>query len=151
MKANCKASYLVKDLIKKQGWMDLPADGTSMYPLIKKGDICRFISHEASKIKKGDVLLFRTLSGNLVAHRLVRIYTHHNQVMYLLKGDTNLGVDEPITETQIMGELAFIKRGKKKMNVSNPVLHAWGKVVLFFPVLSALLRSFLNKKSLERM
>ncbi len=151
MQANLTNSSLMKEIIQKRGWIDLPADGTSMYPLIKKGNICRFVACKTSAIKKGDVILFQTKNGTLVAHRFLKSNYHLNQVEYLFKGDTNLGMDEPIKDEKIIGKLVLINKGKININMSDVYAFAWCKIILFFPISSALLRGYLNKKSEKRL
>jgi signal peptidase len=151
MKVKSKTTYLIKEVIQKRGWIDLPADGTSMYPLIKKGNICRFVSCKTSTMKKGDIILFQTENGTLVAHRFLKSHYNSNQVEYLFKGDTNLGLDEPIKDEKIIGRLVLINKGKMNVKVTNLYAFAWCKVILFFPILSALLRNYINKKELREL
>lgn len=146
MPANLTSCYLLKEVIRKQGWVELPAEGTSMYPLIKQGNICRFVSCEAMKLKKGEIILFHTLSGCLVAHRLLSIESIHEQVTYVLKGDTNFGADEPVGQEQLIGKLASINKGKHRIKVPSVFVHIWSRMIVAFPILSVLLRAYLNRR-----
>jgi signal peptidase len=149
MQANLNASYLIKEIMRKQGWIDLPAEGTSMYPLIKKGNICRFVSCEAMKLKKGEIILFQTSSGSLVAHRFLATEWKDKQVKYLLKGDTNFGLDEAINYDQIIGKLTSIKKAKYRLRLPSLSVNIWSQMILMFPIISFFLRSYLNR-SLDR-
>jgi signal peptidase len=143
---NKETLQLLTHVIQKNGWIELPAQGTSMYPFIKKGDICRFIPCETSSIKKGDIILYRTSSGSLVAHRYYQSKSINHQMQYLFKGDTNLGSDEAIAHDQIIGKLTWIHRNKTIIHVTDVTAHAWSKLILTFPILSLLLRIYLNRK-----
>jgi signal peptidase len=149
MQVNLNASYLIKEIMRKQGWIDLPAEGTSMYPLIKKGNICRFVSCEAMKLKKGEIILFQTSSGSLVAHRFLSTEWKDKQVKYLLKGDTNFGFDEAINYDQIIGKLTSIKKAKYRLRLPSLSANIWSQMILLFPIISFFLRSYLNR-SLDR-
>ncbi|WP_078432611.1 signal peptidase I [Metabacillus halosaccharovorans] len=139
--------------INKYGWMDLPSYGISMYPYIKKGNICRFVQFDEMNVKKGDVLLYHASSGQLIAHRLLAVQkTDTCQKQFILKGDTNLITDDPINKTQIIGKLATIENTKRKRYVSDLSSIMWSYIMLSFPIVSKLLRYFLsivliNKKS----
>lgn len=146
MPANLTACYLIKEVIKKQGWVELPAEGTSMYPLIKQGDICRFVPCEAMKLKKGEIILFHTLSGSLVAHRLLSVESINEQVTYLLKGDTNFGADEPVGQEQLIGKLTSIHKGKYRIKLPSLSVHVWSQMILLFPILTVFLRAYLNRR-----
>ncbi|MEH7109023.1 MULTISPECIES: hypothetical protein [Bacillaceae] len=135
--------YLLKTSITRDGWLELPAIGNSMFPFIRQGDLCRFSLCDLSTIKKGDVLLFYSQTGRLIAHRFVR--KEHN--LYVLKGDTNLGFDQPIEADRILGKLAQVKKQHVRLSSNHLVLRIWSKTILAFPILSAILRQFLNKKT----
>jgi signal peptidase len=135
MQFNKDTLYLITQVMNNRGWIDLPAQGTSMYPFIKKGDICRFISCKASNIKKGDIILYRTDSGSLVAHRFYKLKHNNQQIQYIFKGDTNLGYDEPVNQDQILGKL-----------MTDFSAHIWSQIIITFPILSKILRVYLNRK-----
>ena len=52
--------HFFKSVIRKNEYLDLPAEGTSMFPFIQEGDICRFCECDPLRLKKGDVVLFYT-------------------------------------------------------------------------------------------
>lgn len=145
MPANLTAC-LIKEVIRKHGWVELPAEGTSMYPLIKQGNICRFVPCEAMKLKKGEIILFHTLSGSLVAHRLLSVESINEQVTYLLKGDTNFGLDEPVGQEQLIGKLTSINKGKYRIKLPSLSVYVWSQMILLFPILTVFLRAYLNRR-----
>jgi signal peptidase len=146
MQANEVSLHLIANVINKNGFIDIPAEGTSMFPFIRKGDVCRFVSCEASTLKKGDVVLFRTSSGRLIAHRYYKAITDGNQTRYVFKGDTNLGFDEAVDREQIMGKLVSIQKDKRTLHAAHLVANLWGAIILSLPVFSQLLRGYLNRK-----
>jgi signal peptidase len=147
MQVDKESIYLIQKTIKKAGWIDLPAHGYSMFPFIRKGDICRFIVCEPSKLKKGDVVLFQSSKGQLVAHRFYQVASVNNEKRYLFKGDTNLGLDEPICSEQMIGKLDKIRRNRLTFRVRGVAAFVWGKLILSFPSLSGLLRKYVDRKN----
>ncbi|HWJ79397.1 MAG TPA: signal peptidase I [Niallia sp.] len=145
MQFNQDTVELLIRTINKYGWMDLPSYGISMYPYIKKGNICRFVQFNEMNVKKGDVLLYHSISGQLIAHRLLAVnITETYQKQFILKGDTNLCPDEPINKNQIIGKLTTIENSKRKKYATDLSSILWSCIILSFPVASKLLRYFLS-------
>lgn len=137
---------LLKNAIKRDGSIELPASGYSMFPYIHQGNLCKFESFDPLVVKKGDVILFSSQEGQLIAHRFVGIKKEQNQTFYLLKGDTNLGFDQPIEEERILGKLLSVQKQRLKIESDHVIAHIWGSIILTFPVLSGILRKYLNRK-----
>jgi signal peptidase I len=137
---------LLNKTIKRDGWLDLPAFGNSMYPFIKQGNLCRFISCDSSIIKKGDIILFYSPSGYIVAHRLISIKKIQSKLLFQLKGDTNLGCDPLIEEEQIIGKLVHVQKQNIQLNSDYFISRLWGGIILSYPALSGILRKYLNRK-----
>ncbi|WP_226620272.1 S24/S26 family peptidase [Cytobacillus firmus] len=137
---------LLKRTIQKDGCIDLPSVGDSMYPLIQKGEICRFIPCEPSLLNKGDITLFWAESGQLVAHRFYHAEMIHGLPHYVFKGDTNLGFDQPVGKDRIVGKLLYVQKASRKTNVEDLQAYAWGKLILAMPILSGILRKYLNNR-----
>ncbi|KKI92978.1 hypothetical protein WQ54_05560 [Bacillus sp. SA1-12] len=141
---------LLINTIRKYGWMDLPSSGMSMYPFIQKGNICRFEAFNENTVKKGDVLLYHSASGQLIAHRFLRIKQINNQSHYVLKGDTNLCSDEPVKQEQIIGKLVTINRLNKKIHIDDYTAILWSNLIISFPFMSKVLSSHLSIKATNR-
>jgi signal peptidase len=137
---------LLKRTIKKEGWLELPAYGNSMFPFIQQGNLCRFIPCKPTQLKKGDVILFYSQTSQLIAHRFVSVKKIDNQLFFLLKGDTNLGCDPLVREEYIVGKLASVQKKQLKINTDHLLARFWGKMILTFPILSGMLRKQLNRK-----
>lgn len=136
---------LFKQTINKNGWIELPSTGNSMFPLIRQGNICRFSACDPSAIKKGDIILYWSSTGRLIAHRFYKTASQSGKIFYIFKGDTNLGFDELIEEKQLLGKLIIINRKNKKVSPDRLIPFLWGKLIIFFPLLSAILRKYLNR------
>lgn len=146
MQINSQASSFIREVIHNNGCLELPAEGTSMYPIIQNGDICRFIRCDISQIKRGDIVLFQNDANHLLCHRFIKSQIQNNQVEYVFKGDTNYGQDEPIHEKRIIGKLVYIKKGKVNISATNIFLLLFGKIVLHVPLITIILRMYVNKK-----
>ncbi|MGM7721194.1 signal peptidase I [Metabacillus sp. Hm71] len=150
MQFNKDTVDLLIKTMQKYGWMDLPSYGTSMYPFIQKGNICRFVEFNEKTVKKGDVLLYHSESGQLIAHRFLRKKQINNQPYYVLKGDTNLCSDEPVRQEQIIGKLVTINRLNKKIYNDDYTAILWSNLILSFPLMSKVLSAYLSFKAPNR-
>ncbi len=133
----------LKVAIEKDGLLELPSHGNSMFPLIQRGDVGKFVPCSPGSLEKGDIILFHTDQGQLIAHRFILKEVSH----YLFKGDTNLGYDLPARPEQIIGKLTSIKKNRHNLSVESPSVELWGKLIMALPVLSGILRKYLNWKS----
>lgn len=146
MQASREERHLLAHVMKKKGWVDLPSQGTSMFPFIMKGDICRFVSCEAADLLKGDIALFSAANGQLIAHRFYRSITIRDQLYYVFKGDTNLGFDEPIGAQDIIGKLICIRKKRSQIRVTHFIASIWSRLIVSFPVSSRLLRMYVSRR-----
>ncbi|NQX60366.1 hypothetical protein [Paenibacillus qinlingensis] len=137
---------LIIQTMDKNGWIELPAQGTSMYPYIKMGDICRFVPAQADHIKKGDVVLFLTRYGSLVAHRLLRKAVLEQGFILHCKGDTNLACDEGIDQELLIGRMDWIQRNERIIHVDGWAAQAWGYIVLGVPSISFVLNYYVARR-----
>lgn len=137
---------LLQNTIRKDGWIELPSFGNSMYPFIHQGNLCRFVHCQTAYLRKGDVILFYTKTGQLIGHRLVSIKIVNNQRLFQFKGDTNLGFDELIGEDQILGKLVCVQKKHRKLTPEDCLAKLWGGIILTFPAISGILRKYLNRK-----
>ncbi|MFJ7747146.1 signal peptidase I [Peribacillus sp. NPDC097295] len=135
---------LFKTVLKKEGSFHLPAQGSSMYPFIKSGDICHFNECKLSQLKKGDIVLFYSATKRLIAHRYYKEIQSNQQRQFLFKGDTNLGFDQPVLGDQIVGKLLYVQKRNTKIYVSSFLAKAWGELIMSFPMLSIVLRKYLD-------
>ncbi|KPL58254.1 signal peptidase I [Rossellomorea vietnamensis] len=150
MLANQEAIHLISNVMKKHKWIDLLAQGTSMFPYIQDGDVCTFVTCSPAELQKGDTALYHTVQGKLVTHRFVKQQTINEDTFYIFKGDTNLGFDEPVGDQQIVGKLIYIKRRRRRISAESVRSILWSKAILLLPYLSQWLRSYLNSRDTVR-
>lgn len=137
---------LLKIALKKDGCLELPASGNSMFPFIKQGNICSFAPFEPSSLKKGNVILFYSTAGQLIAHRFIKIKIENNQKLFLFKGDTNIGFDPLIREEHILGKLVMVQNQLMKITPEHLIVILWEKIILSFPILSSILQKYVIRK-----
>ena len=149
MQVNEKTCYVIKKMIEKRGVVELPAEGISMYPLIREGDTCLFVSCETPCIKQGEIILFQDSAGKLVTHRFITADFWQKEWMYFFKGDSNLGLDAPVKADKIIGKLIAVKKPKMTLKADSFFLRLWGNVMVRVPFVSGLIHSHLIKKQVK--
>lgn len=135
---------LLTRIMQRDGWLVMPAKGSSMYPIIREGNMCRFRPVETKKLAIGDIILFCSDSGQLIAHRLLSVIRREDQLLYICKGDTNLGCDAPIRREQMIGVLFSIGKSSKELQMTNRLVSLWTKAVITLPFLSHGLNRYLS-------
>ncbi|MCM3749139.1 hypothetical protein M3223_17415 [Paenibacillus pasadenensis] len=110
--ASANPAPVIAALLKKRGVMELTSFGMSMYPLIREGDISRFVRVNAESLAVGDICLFVSGSVVLTGHRLVEIQGGDGDRQYVFCGDTSYAPDDPVGPESILGLWTGVKRGR---------------------------------------
>ncbi|WJH32297.1 hypothetical protein N6H14_17915 [Paenibacillus sp. CC-CFT747] len=137
---------LIRHRLHSQGYMDLPAVGSSMFPYIRQGMICRFVPVKAPDISPGDILLFHDQAGRLVAHRCLRLPKDNGETGYVCKGDANVGYDQPIEAGCIVGKLAYVHRRRAGERLEPMAASVWRFAAMNLPFTSPIVRRYLDWK-----
>jgi hypothetical protein len=96
------------------------AEGLSMYPSIRDGELITVGPVAGGAIVRGDVLLCR--SGNRVlAHRVVAISGRGSARVLRLRGDAKLACDAPIAVGQVIGKVESVRRKGKTIALCGPL------------------------------
>lgn len=133
----------IRYLLQKKGSIELPASGTSMYPLIKEGDICGFVGiDEVKNLREGDIVLFLTSTENLVVHRFLYRIKNSRDYEYYFKGDTNALPDSPVTEAQLIGKLFVIRKQHFSLKSESLIPQVWKMLILCMPRLPIYLKHY---------
>lgn len=92
----------------------------------------------------GDIILFRSDAGHLIAHRLLSVIQRDEECLYVCKGDSNAGYDEPIRIEQMLGVMYIIRKRGKDILMSNLTVSFWSKAIIKFPILSKGLNRYIS-------
>lgn len=108
----------LEQLLKEGNIIRIKPQGYSMYPLFIPGrDEALIESVEPSRLRKGDVALYRRDQGILVLHRICRI----NASGFYMVGDNQYEIEGPLRKDQIKGKLISFVRNGKEFSVRNPL------------------------------
>jgi signal peptidase I len=114
-------SAIVVDALARGVAVRFRAEGESMYPAIRSGEIIHVAPLSSDDVRIGDVLLCRQGSRVLV-HRLVAITNPGEERHFHLRGDAKGGCDRPISATDIIGRVDAVYRDAREIR-----LDAWSQ------------------------
>ncbi len=86
------------------------AQGTSMLPSIRPGDVLIIEAADVSEIPLGAIAVWRR-GERLVAHRAVGRIAEAGRVLLVTRGDRQQTSDEPVGEKDLLGRVTMIQRG----------------------------------------
>lgn len=91
----------IEQCLQELGYVVLPIQGTSMWPLLREGKSrVQIASMEGQPLRKGDLVLFKREDGTLVLHRIIK---SKERGIFLVCGDHQWRQLESIREDQIRG------------------------------------------------
>lgn len=106
---------LILESLNNNKLFSFPINGTSMRPLLNKGDIVTL--KKIDKLKKGDIVLFIRNDNSFVLHRIIKINKNNS---YNIVGDHQVKIEKNILDKQLIGVVTQYKRkNKAKYNSLN--------------------------------
>ena len=105
----------------------IPITGTSMRPLLIAGRDTVTLKKCDSKLKKGDLPLYRRQDGAFVLHRVVG-FTENGD--YIMCGDNQFLKEKGIAHNQIIGVVTEITRDGKTFSVESKKYQRYVKLGL---------------------
>jgi hypothetical protein len=105
----------------------IPITGGSMLPLIRDGDHV-LVAHGCAGVRRGDVVVFRR-EGQLIAHRLLRVYGGDAEPTFVTKGDNAAQFDPPLSADEIVGRVLAVERGDRYMSLDTTTWRVLGWLV----------------------
>jgi len=105
---------LAAEVLRSSGRLRLRATGASMLPAVWPGDILSVRSHDVAEALPGDIVLFAR-EGRLVAHRVVERSLYQDRIQWVTRGDTVEGNDAPVSSPELLGRVAAIERGSRRL------------------------------------
>jgi signal peptidase I len=88
--------------------------GSSMYPLLRSGDIVYYEKISFSEIEQNDILVIKK-QDSYITHRVV----YRTKSLVITKGDSNPSPDEPAESKDIIGKVYKIKRGHEMLELEH--------------------------------
>src|SRR5476649_2470092 len=91
------------------GRFSFRAEGLSMYPAIRDGELVTVGPVDGDHVVRGDVLLCRH-STRMLAHRVVSMNGYGSDRVLQLRGDAKQGCDAPVAARDVIGKVLSVRR-----------------------------------------
>lgn len=85
-------TLVITFLVREAAGLETPlaaVRGNSMYPLLKEGDIIIVKRPGPNEIAVGDIIVYRSVRGGLIVHRVVGVTKVDGDYFFRTKGDNN--------------------------------------------------------------
>src|SRR5262245_49437851 len=92
------------------------AEGSSMHPTIRDGEVVTAAPVSAVDVVRGDVVLCRH-GGRVLAHRVVAISARRRDPQFALRGDRYDAADEVVAADAIVARIVAVERGGRTIPV----------------------------------
>lgn len=124
--------------LEKGGIIQVSPIGYSMYPMLVPGrDMVWIEKADRSRLRRGDVALYRRKGSILVLHRIWK----RRADAYFFVGDNQKEIEGPLPGQQICGKMVGFERKGKYVSANHPAYRLISAVWLwlrpFRPVISA--------------
>lgn len=117
-------SQLTDSLLERDIAFEMPAEGTSMFPLVLPGTRLQVRKADISQLKKGDIVAYRNASDTYIAHRIVLIDNN----MIVCRGDSNMTCDRPVGHGSIMGLVFGMRCGRFRFDLRRKPFALYGRM-----------------------
>jgi signal peptidase I len=109
---------LATEVARGVGEVQLKLTGTSMVPAVWPGDVVTVRRLNPSEFRTGQIVLYRR-ENSLTAHRIVGAA----RGALILQGDSLPGVDPPVGDSQVVGEVVAIDREGRPVSLKQTWRH----------------------------
>jgi signal peptidase I len=112
--AHAAKCELVSEVLRSAGTLRLRVMGWSMLPVVWPGDTLVIEHVNSAAVSEGDIVLFGR-DRRLFAHRVVKKHSTAGDSQILTRGDALLQPDPPVSDSDLLGRVAFILRNGKRI------------------------------------
>jgi len=131
------AFILVASFLAVRGFMNVSTpfvvvEGRSMIPTLYHGDMVLVYKPAPDEIREGMIIVYRSLEGRLVIHRVIKVNVLNGDYYYVTKGDNNLLPDNEmmpplqppygVSYSRVLGVVVSVRIGGADVPIRIPYL-----------------------------
>ena len=119
---DCPGSDLLElsnEILGRGARLRFRARGGSMLPFIRNGQIIEVEPIHTGQIRVGDIVFYRSWSGGIFAHRVIKKREGEKGIVLVTKGDAVPNPDAPVYPDQVLGRVAVVERGGRNVRFDN--------------------------------
>ncbi len=103
-------AVLSAELIAESGGLRFRAQGRSMAPFVRDGDVLTIEKIPPADLRVGDIALFRSRGGSVLAHRVCRSVGGSDRARWTTRGDALFVQDPSFGPDSLLGRVATVER-----------------------------------------
>lgn len=131
----------LEQLLEEGNQIRVKPQGYSMYPLLVPGrDEVIIKQEDSSRLRRGDIVLFRREGSILVLHRICRRCGDD----FFMVGDNQKQIEGPIGKNQIKGKVTTVIRGGRTISVENRLYRLYSCLWLWLRPLRPMLSKMVH-------
>lgn len=119
---DCSGSALLElgsEILARGDRLRFRARGGSMFPFIRNGEIVEVEPVDIGQIRVGDIVFYRTWSGRILAHRVIKKRKGEKGVVLMTKGDAVPRPDVLVYPDQVLGRVVVVERSGRNIRFDN--------------------------------
>ena len=145
---------LAEEALKKSNKLRFRALGSSMFPIIRSGDLVTIKPFETTNLVLGDIILFKN-NDKFFLHRIIKKINSNNSLIFITKGDFLSSSDPYIDSEQVLGKLITLERDKRVINFNSHWMVKQGSFhvltqSLLYPILRVLVETLSLSLKIKR-
>ena len=117
---------LLSGVLDQDAAVPLVVTGSSMAPFLADGRDTVYLSKISRPVRRGDIVLYRRKSGELVLHRVWRLDGNE----FTMVGDAQLIPEPGIGPEQLLAVVTAVRRKGKLLTATSPLWLFYGKIWL---------------------
>jgi hypothetical protein len=119
---------LSAQILRRGGALRFRAQGSSMRPFVRDGDLVEVRSIDQRRLRRGDVVLYVDDDGRPFVHRVIEVERKDGRSIASTRGDAMRVNDGPIDAVQILGRVSAAKRGRQRLVLDRGLLRTLGRL-----------------------
>ncbi|MCE9616185.1 MAG: S24/S26 family peptidase [Lentisphaerae bacterium] len=122
---------LVGDLLRDGCTIRFRADGRSMHPSLRAGDVLTVRRIETNRLRRGDVVLYQHPGAGVIAHRILARATTADGIRFHIRGDAAGGAPDGVQAREVLGLVIGLQREDSNRDLNSAawrwlgLLRAW--------------------------
>lgn len=113
---------LSEEVLNREHYLRFRMQGVSMLPFMRNNDIIKIKKMDASKIRPGDIIFFRTPSFKGVTHRVIKKIIVNGKIAFITKGDSCPYFDGYVYPEDMLGKIIVIERKGKNIKLDKGIV-----------------------------
>jgi len=110
---------LSQEVLKRGQRLRFQVKGDSMFPAVRDGDTLDVEPLTSQRVRKDDIVFYKSPRGMMVAHRAVRVFDAGGALRVVARGDANTGEAEEVDAREVLGRVVAVERRGRALRLDR--------------------------------